>query len=465
MNASNRWIRALCCAGALCACGADGSRDVGPGAADGSTTMAATDAARGPDGGSTPDAPYGPDAPAPIDAGPSRPYALASGGVQLLVSGAALGLQITPANLADDNDVIEVHQEFYGVPWDAFEGSTAPPPEWVAQMDAIARAARATGKPVFLSVTMLDGARSTLAAKTVIDSGQVKSQDGWSTPCYDFRSAPDASTVTQGYLRYVAWMVDEFAPRWLNVAVEVNLFFEKCPAAVDGLVDVANAAYDAAKAKRADLVVFPSFQIDHLYGYSSDSCPASTPRSACFDAAYAQIAPLKRDRFAMSTYPMYGNFQTPNDLPVDWFTRGSSRGGERPLVAETGWTSSPIVVQSRAAGCVAVLTGTEADEAAYLGRVLDAAQQDGIELVNWWSDRDLVVAQVMTDCPCTFDMTWCAVLDIFRGPATDAGPDTQEQGELGLKAFGTMGLRDYGGNVKPTVYARWMAARAVPWSP
>jgi hypothetical protein len=212
-------------------------------------------------------------------------------------------------------------------------------------------------------------------------------------------------------------MIDEFAPRWLNVAVEANLFFEKCPGAIDGLVGVSNAAYDASKAKRADLVVFPSFQIDHLYGYSSDSCPSTSQRSDCFDKAYKQIAPLKRDRFAMSTYPMY-SFQTPNDLPIDWFTRGSSRNGERPLIAETGWNSSPIVVQSRAAGCVNVFTGTETDEAGYLGRVLDAAQASNIELVNWWSDRDLVVSQVMTDCPCAFDPTWCAVLNIFRGPAT-----------------------------------------------
>jgi hypothetical protein len=435
--------------------GGDAPRDAGAGAPDAASNSAKEGGGGAPSNGA--------EASSPADASASRSFALATGGVQLLVRGPALGLQVTPANLADDDDVLEVHQEFYGIPWDAFEAGNPPPPEWVALMDSLASSARATGKPVFLSVTMLNGGRRELAAKTVIDSGQVKSQDGWSSPCYDFHSAPDASAVEQGYLRYVAWMIDEFSPRWLNVAIEVNLFFEKCPAAVDGLVAVANAAYDAAKAKRADLIVFPSFQIDHLYGYSTDSCPSPSQRSTCFDAAYAQIAPLKRDRFAMSTYPMLGQFQTPNDLPIDWFTRGASRGGERPLVAETGWDSSSIVVQLRGGACASVLTGTEADEAAYLGRVLDAAQTGDIELVNWWSDRDLVVAPLMTDCPCTFDATWCAVLDIFRGPATDGGPDAQEQGELGLKAFGVMGLRAYDGTVKPDVYARWTAARTTPW--
>jgi hypothetical protein len=438
----------------LAGCGSTGAAPPGTGDAslDGSTG-AGGDAGETTDGAGSPDA---------GDAGPRRSFALASGGVQLLVTGPTLGLQITPANLADDDDAIEIHQEFYGIPWAAFEAGTPPPAEWTAQMDALAASAKAAAKPVFLSVTMLDGGRDHLAAETVIDSGQVKTQDDWSASCYDFATAADAATVEQGYLRYVAWMIDEFSPRWLNVAVEVNLFFEKCPAAIGGLIGVANAAYDTAKAKSPSLVVFPSFQIDHLYGYSTDSCPNAAQRTACFDSAYAQIAPLKRDRFAMSTYPMLGAFSGPADVPVDWFTRGSSRGGERPLIAETGWDSTPIVVQSATAGCATLFQGTEADETAYLGRVLDAAKAANMDLVNWWSDRDLVVSQLMTSCPCSFDSTWCTVLGIFRGPPSDGGTDTQAFGELSLKAFGTMGLRGYDGTPKSTIYPVWSAARAVP---
>ena len=459
-------------ASALCACSGDSGSSVIDASADTRADASHTSDAGPPssaDGGSEADGPKAPDA---GDAGaatdtalPGRTFGLASGGVQLIVTGSPLGLQITPANLADDDDVLEIHQEFYGIPWDAFEAGTAPPAEWSARMDAIAATTKAAGKPVFLSLTMLNGGRDHLAARTTIDNGDVKTEDDWSARCYDFRTATDAQTVEQAYLRYVAFMIDEFSPHWLNVAVEVNLFFEKCPAAATGLVDVSNAAYDAAKAKSASLVVFPSLQIDHLYGYSKDSCPDTAQRESCFDQAYAQIAPLKRDRFAMSTYPMLNSFTTAADVPTDWFTRGAARGGERPLVAETGWNSSPMVVHPRASACETLFQSSESEEAAYLGRVLDAAQAGNIELVNWWSDRDLLDARLMTDCPCTFDSTWCAVLDIFRGPATDAGPDTQLTGELSLKAFGVMGLRTYDGTPKADVYARWTAARATPFTP
>jgi hypothetical protein len=384
---------------------------------------------------------------------------LAASGTQMVIAGSDLGLQITPADLAADTDVIEIHQEFYGVPWDAFLTATAPPAAWVAKLDSIASSAHATGKPIFLSISMLNGGRDHLAARTVIDgSGKVQSEDNWSARCYDFATASDGAAYKQAYLRYAAYMTQKFAPRWLNTAIEVNLFFEHCPAASAGLVDVANATYVQAKATDPSLVVFPSIQIDHLYGYDEATCP-SGDHAACFDQHYAQIAPLSRDRFAISTYPIPLGGQTVASLPPDWFTRGAARAHERILVAETGMDSTAMIAKPRDAACFTVLSETEADEGAYLSRLLADAQANHFDLVNWWSDRDLVVAPLMTACPCTFDATWCAVLDAFRGPPTTTGPDTQLLGELSLKVFGTMGLRSYDGTPK-AFYATWDAARA-----
>ncbi len=437
-----------CCASAILACGKASPPLIDGGAPD-----------AGADGGADGGVDAGTDA-GPIEAGPTRSYRLASGGVQLLVDGGSLGLQITPANLADDADLVEIHQEFYGVPWDTFLDGGAPPPEWTATMQGIAQAA--AGKPVFLSVSMLNGERDSLAARTLVVSGTVQAQDHWAAQCYDFASAPDGAAMQQAYLAYVAWMVDLFAPTYLNMAVEVNLFLEKCPAAAAGLVAVANAAYDAAKARQPSLVVFPSIQIDHLYGYDQASCPDQSNRAACFDSLYQQIAPLKRDRFAMSSYPPLGAATVPTDLPADWFTRGAARGNEQPVVAETGWNSSTLIAQTGAGVCLTVFTSSEATEESYLDFVLNSAQDAGMDLVNWWSDRDLVVTPFMTACPCSFDATWCTVLAIARGPPSDGGVDTQFYGELLFKAFGTMGLRDYEGVLKPTVYARWQQSRALP---
>ncbi|HEX7663861.1 MAG TPA: hypothetical protein VF407_05100, partial [Polyangiaceae bacterium] len=404
------------------------------------------------------------DATVVVDGGPARSFKLASGGVQLLVTGPEIGFQITPANLATDTDVVEVHQEYYGVPWSAFAAGSTVPPEWNQKMQELAQAAIATGKPMFLSITMLNGSRDSLAAETTIDNGSVGSTDHWAAHCYDFSTAADAADMKKAYLAYVEYMVGVFKPAYLNIAVEVNLFFENCPTAAAGVVDLANAAYDTAKAREPSVVAFPLIQIDHLYGYS-DACVGGADggtgaRDACFAANYAQIDGLKRDRFAMSSYPALGPFTKASDIPADWFSRGPAKKGEKALVAETGWNSSNIVAQVKNVGCYTIFTDTEADELAYLDFVLKSAEGQGIDVVNWWSDRDLVVSTFMTDCPCTFDNTWCAVLNQFRGPdpGADASVDTQFFGEVLAKAFGNMGLRNYDGTQKPNVYARWQSA-------
>jgi hypothetical protein len=435
---------------------------VSPVACGSSADDAATDLSE--DGGS--DATTGGDGAAgSIDAGAARSFKLASGGVQLLVTGPATGFQITAADLATDVDVIEVHQEYYGVPWDSFAAGTPPPSVWASQMQSIATTAQMTNRPIFLSISMLNGERDSLAAKTVIDNGQVQTTDHWAAHCYDFSTAADAASVKAAYLAYVDYMIDLFKPAYLNVAVEVNLFFENCPSVAAGVIDVANAAYDEAKTKKSDVVAFPSIQIDHLYGYTS-ACAGgdagTADRETCFEANYSVISPLKRDRFAMSSYPPLNSFKSPSDVPADWFSRGPSENNETPLIAETGWNSSSLVANLDG-NCLTVFTNTDADEEAYLDFVLNSAESQKIDVVNWWSDRDLVVSSYMTDCPCTFDPTWCAVLDEFRGG--DAGADagtTAFLGEVLSKAFGTMGLRNYDGTEKPTVYGRWQAALVRP---
>ena len=381
---------------------------------------------------------------------------LASAGVQLLVHGPRLGLQLTEADVAQDAAVISMHQEFYGIPWQAFETGSAPPVEWSSLLDE--QAAFAHARPVFLSISMLNGARERLAATTRIESGQVKTDDTSSAACYDFARAPDAASKKQAYLRYVDDMVARFEPRFLNIAVEVNLFFEKCPAATPGLIAFLDDVYAHVKAQRPALAVFPSFQIDHLYGYSDDSCPDQTDRDACFERAYAQLQDIPRDRFAMSSYPFLSAIGSVDKLPADWFERGARLRNERPVIAETGWLSTPLVAR-RGSQCVTVFSFTVDDSAAYLGRVLADSERLNMDLVTWWSDRDLVPSQLMTDGPCNDDATFCSVLDIFRGPEQASAPEVPFLNEVLLKAFGSMGLRAYDGTPKSALMQLWAAAK------
>lgn len=394
------------------------------------------------------------DAGATADAGAVAGPQFALTGTQFLLT-PRIGLQVTPAELALDGDVVAIHQEFYGVPWAAFEQGVEPPSEWTRVLTTLRDAAVQAGKPIFLSINMLAGSRDTLAERTVIKNGTVETEDGWAAHCYDFASAPDAAEKRAAYLRYVEAMVSLFSPRYLNFAVEINLFLEKCPSAGPGLVALANEAYQTAKARDPALIAFPSFQIDHLYGHSTDFCPDQSGRAACYQRGLAQIADLRRDRFAISSYPYLSGLE-PEQLGDDWFVRAANIRGERVVVAETGWLTTNITGTLNQT-CTTQVRSDPDKAQRYLELLLRRAYADQMELVTWWSDRDLLPSDAMTSCPCkTADPTWCSVLDVFR--ATGKTPETAYLGEVLLKAFGSMGIRDYQGQPKP-LFATWNTRR------
>src|SRR5262249_30657556 len=120
-----------------------------------------------------------------------RSFALATTGVQALPGSEPL-FKIGVANVTDDADAVAVHQDFYGLPWEAFEAATPPPIEWAAVMDLIQQ--RTAGHDVFLSLQLVGGAgRQYLASKTVIVGGQITTQDNWSARCYDFATMADGT--------------------------------------------------------------------------------------------------------------------------------------------------------------------------------------------------------------------------------------------------------------------------------
>jgi hypothetical protein len=358
-------------------------------------------------------------------------------------------------------DVVLVHQEFYGLPWDSFEAGTSPPAEWVAVMDDLAARAQAVG-PVFLSLQLVSGpGRRFLADRAVVVNDALSNPSGMTTECYDFSTAPDGASKRAAYVAYVDWMVRRFQPRWVNVAIEMNLFTSCGDGPWNALVEVERAAYASAKAARPGVLAFPSIQIDLLYGWGPD-CPPPADRDTCFDTSYARLANVARDRFAVSSLPyIIKALENPAAVPAGWFTRAGDRGGERTVVAETGWLGTPMVVEFN--GCLTAITSGEDAQLAWFDRLMDETRSHNLELVTWVSNRDLVSTAMMTDCPCSFDPAWCGFLADFR---QSAGADLKSQAdaEFGIKEFGSMGLRQYDGTPRQSLYARWQAARALPWA-
>jgi hypothetical protein len=398
----------------------------------------------------------------------TRSYLLSATAVQAVAGGQPF-YQYTPAGfsaaaLAADTDVVTVFVEHYGLPWDDFAAAATPPDvhPWTQAMRRFADAARATGKPVALQLLL---SRDRLAAHARAQGAELVIDSDWQPPCFDFAAGSDGPRYRQAFRRYVAWMVELFEPAYLVHAVEISTYRRVCGAGASwqSLVDTANEAFDAAKALRPAMPVFPSFVLGDVYGNDA----------AGYDAAFfAQFDGLRRDRLGLSVYAQGLRGAVAGALPTDFFSRIRQQRPTEPriVITETGWNSDDLRIGTPAQ-CTTALASSEAAALDYLHQLLVRAQADGIELVTWWSTRDLLPVAVMTACHPTAIATtvppfaacdtdpWCPAVNVFR--ALD--PDDPTAGEIVFKAFGTMGLRRYDGTPKAALLQRWEAARALPY--
>jgi hypothetical protein len=135
------------------------------------------------------------------------------------------------------------------------------------------------------------------------------------------------------------------------------------------------------------------------------------------------------------------------------------------VIAETGWPAEDIryAVDPASGPCSRFVKGSPRRQATYLRRLALEAQDHRSDLVTWWSNRDVILSGLSSSCPtiegsfeCGAHPEWCGAVDAFRGALGGWF------GELVFKFFGTMGLRDYEGNLREPMATTWADLRALP---
>jgi hypothetical protein len=330
-------------------------------------------------------------------------------------------------------------------------------------MTALASAAKATGKPVMLQTVLT---RDIFVAKAINEGGKLVIQQGWIKGCADLTSS-QYSGLGDAYVNYATWMARTFSPKYMVIMVEMNLYYVHCggnTASWQALTALENRVYAAVKTVNSAIITFPSFKLEDLYDQSLNGF--NQPQ-------YAALASLKRDRLGLATYPYAipsgSGFVNPYQLPIDYLARVRNLNPSEPriVITETGWNSAGLSVLYQGNCFVNFVYSDASWQAAYLQLLLYSAYVDNFDHISWWSDRDLIPANVMTGCfplssppyqECNGN-AWCQVINVWRG--TDNGW-TPGFAEVAFKAFGTLGLRQYDGTSKPAALALWQRFLALP---
>lgn len=347
-------------------------------------------------------------------------------------------------------DLVSVHTDgFFGLPWTEFAAGQQPPEAWVAVMEDIRQQIDDLGAGVFLSLTALDGLRGGLTPLAYEEGGELIIESETQYPCFNFNTSPDAASMRTAYLNYVRWMVDFFEPTYLNNMIEMNMYYNNCPDAYASLIDLINDVYDQEKAINPDLIIFPSFTMQDYWSFGEGGeCEIGDP--TCLYESIERDADIKRDRFGISSYPLFMQWEW-ETIPDDFYSAVGEVTGEQSVFAEIGWGSQDVILPfpTLEDPCFTLLTSSDADQIAFLDYLFNEAQDMNCDLIVWWSLRDFLPGHVLDNCPCSSPGLWCVLYDAMY-----------DMGMLGAwLMWGAMGVMDYDFNPKPSmeIWQEWLA--------
>jgi len=178
--------------------------------------------------------------------------------------------------------------------------------------------------------------------------------------------------VRDAFIAYATYVAKNYKPAYLALGVEVNMTALRAADQFEAFVSLYNEAYEVVKGNSPETKVFPTFQLEDLEGTFGDVHP---PR-------WDLLEPFRErmDVLAISTYPFLGEARSASDIRPDYYSQLKTHWDGEIIISETGYASAPV--EGR------VTVGSEADQAAYLTRVLDEAHAQQFSLVVWYTALD-----------------------------------------------------------------------------
>lgn len=187
-------------------------------------------------------------------------------------------------------------------------------------------------------------------------------------------SDPD---LRNAFIAEAVFIARNLRPDYLLLGTEVNATFERSPAAYQQFVSLYAEAYDAVKAVRPETLVFVSFQYEELLGVIPWQ-PPHAPRWELLDDFEGRL-----DLLAITTYPSFA-FSVARKIEPRYYTQIRDHSDLPLAITSAGY--------SAAEGRDGMNSSTPAEQRRYLQRLLADADALGMELLIWFTARDLSFA-------------------------------------------------------------------------
>jgi len=281
------------------------------------------------------------------------------------------------------------------IPWNAYINDLPLPIEFTNDMEGKANR-KIPNADLVLSIGLLNTNRDDLEADL----------DG-SVPAYN--QLNDA-VIVDAYTEHVNYLVTQFSPDYLVIAIEVNELWLRNNALWQGYVLLIEEVITNTKTTFPNLKIGTSISLHNLY--EPDVGNAETYINSVFDHIN------QMDFVGISYYPFLKNQSTANEFQqtLDFLHNNTSK----PIaIVESGHIAEDLVVPNLNVS----INGNPTQQNLFLETLLNNAEANNYEMINWWAHRD-------------YDALW----EVFP-------PEVKDIGQL----WRDTGLLDENGEARPAL--------------
>jgi len=179
--------------------------------------------------------------------------------------------------------------------------------------------------------------------------------------------------LREAYKRAALLTVQLQQPRWINLAMEINSYYEQRAWDFPNFVSLFKETRDQIKAISPDTMVFVSFQYELLLGIPGGRCgqPEHEPHWELFGMFEPDI-----DAIAITTYPMVTYcptfFPDPDNIAPDYYRQIEDHTDLPIVFAEIGWPCDPTY------------NGSRLSQWRYIARLPQLTSGMNLVLANWY---------------------------------------------------------------------------------
>lgn len=174
--------------------------------------------------------------------------------------------------------------------------------------------------------------------------------------------------LRNAFVAYAGYVVRNYEPEYLALGVEINMLRSRNPEQYRQFLSLYEEAYDSVKATHPETKVFPTFQLEDLEGLLGDVHASEWEVLDDFQG--------RMDVLAVSSYPYLAEeFRSAGDIREQYYLQLGEHFAGEILLVDTAYASAPIAGER--------VAGTEADQDAFLQRLLQDVEAAGYSGVIW----------------------------------------------------------------------------------